>query len=724
MRSIEEAEYLEICSCPTQLRHIALLAEEEEVSSNLARVLCDDFEIYILQNTRYVERRDSDYDTYILQEPSCRCLRYSPSDASNKTNHGDFLLNIISNKARSFHKSELYLKATDGSILCVSCQTGLTTADKILSFRVLSDSVQPLVVLYDMESLLRDKKSGAERIYQTLCNVLKHINEVSQAFKIKGEAVEIDPRLGNVIFASSSLRWTFSLQTFARIYSTKQQHFDISTLNRKLWGDNYFDRTTQTWSEKTEKSEMRIFCAFVLEPIMKLLQAIDSTNTEQIVETLNSLDICLDPNEITAPGDKLFEKSMRLWLNGVKALLDSCVRSLPSPVEAQSYRWADVYHAPFDDECSTAIRNCKGKGPLMIRLFDRQPTCESRPWKNALFGRVYSGCTNTASTLTALFYDSAGRSKRKSAAFRFGSAHGTFLRTLSQVSAGMLINITSHSNIERPATITNNSNAHDLYYPPRINSPCLKYIVKFCAPFDYSRLVNAIIPIMASNSYMALELQQNGDAQFLGKYMEDIDTILSTLPADLDVKISEASIIYKESITSSSSRECKGTSPNRHNSLYLMAEPITDDVIDTLNECEDDLDKAKELLASKFKWKDSYSDRVWAIGDKKKKAWGNLLVNSTTQENHYLHEIRDSVVDGWNRSVTHGVLTGEKACGVCYSILEYMLHSDAIHRGAGQIIPAIRKACWLAQLAAQPVLLEPLYIFMITCLGLQTKDIA
>merc|ERR1712151_1129176 len=43
------------------------------------------------------------------------------------------------------------------------------------------------------------------------------------------------------------------------------------------------------------------------------------------------------------------------------------------------------------------------------------------------------------------------------------------------------------------------------------------------------------------------------------------------------------------------------------------------------------------------------------------------------------------------------------------------LHTDAIHRGAGQIMPPTRRACFAAELTAKPTLQEPVFLVEITC---------
>jgi len=49
------------------------------------------------------------------------------------------------------------------------------------------------------------------------------------------------------------------------------------------------------------------------------------------------------------------------------------------------------------------------------------------------------------------------------------------------------------------------------------------------------------------------------------------------------------------------------------------------------------------------------------------------------------------------------------------NMLDCVLHADAIHRGAGQIIPTARRLYYACELTAQPRLQEPIFQCDITC---------
>ena len=57
-----------------------------------------------------------------------------------------------------------------------------------------------------------------------------------------------------------------------------------------------------------------------------------------------------------------------------------------------------------------------------------------------------------------------------------------------------------------------------------------------------------------------------------------------------------------------------------------------------------------------------------------------------------------------------GVLCDENMRGVRFNIYDVTLHTDAIHRGGGQIIPTARRVLYASTLTAQPRLMEPVYL--------------
>merc|ERR1712173_3071 len=80
----------------------------------------------------------------------------------------------------------------------------------------------------------------------------------------------------------------------------------------------------------------------------------------------------------------------------------------------------------------------------------------------------------------------------------------------------------------------------------------------------------------------------------------------------------------------------------------------------------------------------------------------------------FLNEIKDHCVSAFTNATGGGVICDEVMRGCRINIDDVTLHADAIHRGAGQIMPAARKVYYACQIASAPRMMEPMYLIDIT----------
>ena len=74
-------------------------------------------------------------------------------------------------------------------------------------------------------------------------------------------------------FASAAAGWSFTLQSYARLYvDVYGSAFDPREFARRLWGDVWFHADTRTFRRKAPPvaEPQRSFVQFVLEPLYKI----------------------------------------------------------------------------------------------------------------------------------------------------------------------------------------------------------------------------------------------------------------------------------------------------------------------------------------------------------------------------------------------------------------------------------------------------------------------
>jgi len=186
--------------------------------------------------------------------------------------------------------------------------------------------------------------------------------------------------------------------------------------------------------------------------------------------------------------------------------------------------------------------------------------------------------------------------------------------------------------------------------------------------------------------------------------------------ACIEIKTTDPVVSYRETVTKESSILCLSKSPNKHNRIYMKAEPMPEELSNAIENNEvsarDDPKARAKVLAEEHGWDINDARKIWCFGPDTSGA--NLLVDQTKAV-QYLNEIKDNCVAAFQWASKEGCMTEENMRGVRFNILDVTLHADTIHRGGGQIIPCCRRVLYASALAAEPRLQEPVFLVEIQC---------
>lgn len=199
--------------------------------------------------------------------------------------------------------------------------------------------------------------------------------------------------------------------------------------------------------------------------------------------------------------------------------------------------------------------------------------------------------------------------------------------------------------------------------------------------------------------------------------------------AGVPLKISDPVVGYRETVKAESSIVALSKSQNKHNRLYVKAQPIDEELTKAIEagvvNSRDDFKARARILADEYGWDVTDARKIWCFGPDT--TGPNLLVD-VTKGVQYLNEIKDSCIAAFQWATKEGVCAEENLRGVRFNVLDvtvrygvvfitcstssyyFQLHTDAIHRGGGQIIPTCRRVCYAACLLATPGLQEPVYL--------------
>ena len=432
---------------------------------------------------------------------------------------------------------------------------------------------------------------------------------------------------------------------------------------------------------------------------------------------LTVLDVNLTNLEYEAEGKKLLKTVMQRWLPAHECLLEMMALHLPSPAAAQRYRVDILYNGPLDDITATAIRNCDPNGPLSVYISKMVPTSEKGRFY--AFGRVFSGTVGTGMKVRILGpnYEPGGKIDLfEKPVQRTVVMMGRKVEPVDDVPCGNTVGLVGiDTYMTKTGTLTTDPSSCPLVNMKYSVSPVVRIAIECKNPADLPKLVEGMKRLSKSDPLVICTITEAGEHIIAGAGELHLEICLKDLVDDymkgVEITQSDPVVTFTETVTTLSNQICLSKSPNKHNRLYVQAQPMSDEIckvidLGKISSKVDSKERAK-VLAEEYEWDVNDARKIWCFGPET--SGPNILVD-TTKAVQYLNEIKDSFVSAFQWASGEGTLCEEHMRGIRFNILDVVLHADSIHRGGGQIIPTARRVLYAAELTAEPSLLEPIYL--------------
>lgn len=518
------------------------------------------------------------------------------------------------------------------------------------------------------------------------------------------------------------------MNTFARLYAKKFNCAPEKYLN-KLWGDNFFDKKTGKW-HKTNQIEgsdeilPRGFCQLILTPIMDLCDSILKQKKEVYEPILKQFGVVVDmqDEELKVP-KKLLSYALQSWINASDALLEMITLHLPSPRVAQKYRTSYLYEGQQDDECAVSMMSCNPEGPLMMFVSKMIPTSDNGRFY--AFGRVFSGTVYAGKKIKIMgpnFKQGKSDDMFEKSVQKVILWMGKKVEEIGEVPCGNTCALVGIDQcIMKQGTITDHPKAATIKCMKYSVAPVVRYAIRPKNPADMEKFVSGLQKMSNADPIVQV-IKTDTETIVAGCGELHLEICLKDLVEEycgkekLEIIKSDPIVPYKETVTSISSQVCMTKSPNKHNRLYMNAEPLhedlTNDIENGIVKLTNDIKDTSRRLVETYEWDAHDSKKIWCFGPEN--SGPNIVVDQTKQV-QFLNEIRDSMESSFQWASREGVISEENMRGIRFNILDVDLHADAVHRGGGQIIPTARRLYHAAEMSAQPRYQEPVYLVVINC---------
>ena len=677
----------EIMNKPDNIRNMSVIAHVDHGKSTLTDSLIAKAGIIAKEkagDSRFTDFRPDEAERGITIKSTGVSLYYK-YDIDESGTEDEFLINLIDSPGHVDFSSEVTaaLRVTDGALVVVDYVEGVCVQTETVLRQSLQELIKPVLMINKCDRAIFELQHNSETMYQNFLRIVENANVIISTYQ-NTEAMgdlQVYPENGTVAFGSAIHGWGFSLTTFARIYAKKLKQ-DKKKLIKRLWGDNYYNPKEKKWStEPEDETVKRAFCVNILEPLIKLARTVTTGKKEVYLPLLEKLGIKLTSEEMETQGKILMRNVMQKWLDASDALIEMIILHLPSPKVSQKYRTLYLYQGPMDDECAKAMINCDPSGPVMMFVSKMVPTSDNGRFY--AFGRVFSGKIKQGEKVRILgpqYIPGKQRDLSIKTVQRVVIMMGKKAEDVIDIPCGNTCSLVGVDDaILKQGTVTTSSQAHIIRSMKYTVSPVVRVAVNAKNPADLPKLIAGLIKMSKADPLVQV-INTETEHIICGSGELHLEICLKDLVEDY----------AKVPITQSP-----------------LDEKLVEEIDNGSIKANDDMKITSRLLIDKYGWEQHDAKKLWVFGPDQ--MGPNFLVDQTKAV-QYLTEIRDSMEGSFQEVTRQGVLAEENMRGVRFNIQDVELHTDAIHRGGGQIMPTARRVYYASEITANPRYQEPIYL--------------
>lgn len=718
---------LGLASNPSLVRNVALVGHLQHGKTVFMDMLVEQtheistFDPDSERHMRYTDTRVDEQERRISIKAVPMSLVLEDSNAKS------YLCNIMDTPGHVNFSDEMTaaLRLADGAVLVVDAAEGVMVNTERAIRHAIQERLPIVVVINKVDRLITELKLPPTDAYFKLRHTLEVINDLISSYSTSvGGTQTFDPASGNVCFASASAGWSFTLQSFAKLYVKLHGiPFDYSKFAARLWGDLYYHPNERVFRKKPPMGGgERSFVQFILEPLYKIYSQVIGEHRKSVEATLSELGVTLSNAAYKLNVRPLLRLACSSVFGSATGFTDMLVQHIPSAKDAAAKKVEHIYTGPQDSYIAEAMKDCDPYGPLMVNVTKLYPKSDCSVFD--AFGRVYSGTIQTGQTLRVLgegYSPDDEEDMTVKEVTKLWVYQARYRIAISKAPAGSWVLIEGvDASIMKTATLCPLDMDEDVYIfrPLHFNTlPVVKTATEPLNPSELPKMVEGLRKISKSYPLAITKVEESGEHTILGTgeiYLDSIMKDLRELYSEVEVKVADPVVTFCETVVETSSMKCFAETPNKRNKITMIAEPLerglAEDIENGVVSIDSKQKDISDFFQKRYDWDLLSARSIWAFGPDKQGP--NILLDDTLPsevDKNLLSAVKDSIVQGFQWGAREGPLCDEPIRNVKFKILNASIAAEPLHRGGGQIIPTARRVVYSAFLMANPRLMEPVY---------------
>eukprot|EP00300_Choanocystis_sp_HF-7_P002116 c11653_g1_i1.p1 GENE.c11653_g1_i1~~c11653_g1_i1.p1 ORF type:complete len:972 (+),score=236.18 c11653_g1_i1:47-2917(+) len=590
------------------------------------------------------------------------------------------------------------LRMVDGALVVVDACEGVRVQTETVLRQAIGEKVALVLVLNKVDRLISELKFTPLQVAERLFAIVAQVNGLIADFSdADASCPSVSFENNSVVFGSAYYGW------MANLHSIAASFFRSQTAEAK---QQYLKALTHNLNPAR-------FAKNALAPIFKLHELSTQNDHAGVKAMLSKIGAGGVSEDLT--GRDFVRACMRSLLPPHAALLHSVEMCLPSPLTAQRYKVSVVCPDAESSVASRAIANCDPNGPftMFVSKLLRVPKSKGM----AAVGRVLSGTIRAGGEVFVWCSSQRGDEGvwRRGKVQRVLALDGHSFSSIEAASAGSLCGLIGLDKLLlKSGTVASEPLSCPLATLRFSLTPVIECALsaKAATGDAQAKLKDACTELSKTDPCFQTRLDAVTKQRIIActgpLHMEVSVAELQRLVPSIELVVSEAIVVHREGIQSSTPTPVAIKTPNGHNKFWFTASPLTPDLVAALEAGKEFASEAQrvEFLATECGWERAHAKKVIVFGGCE--AGPNVLVDSTVSVQH-MSEVRDHLISAFLELCASGPLRGQGMRGVRIDIVEARLHNETAMRRAVQVVPACAKGMREAVQSASPFLFEPVH---------------